>query len=155
VKSAARNIVVCLALLASVFPAFADSPLPEEAATLRFYQWYMKELIAGKAPLLDDARTLDTFISKGLHHQLTGLMKAGRYESDYFTGAQDFSDAWAQNIAVQRTDRLGDEATVVVDMVDVDFGVKLAVLLKHQGSGWKIFKVVNIKQRSPDGHAAN
>jgi hypothetical protein len=140
----AKKWIVGLVLAASALSSFAKDPLPEETATLQFYRWYMKELVARREPLDEGRKAIDQFIGKDLHRKLDAWAKAQSLDSDYFIKAQDFSDTWADNISVRATERIGNEATVVASLQDRDLSTKVAVQLKKVNGHWKIVGVFDI-----------
>ncbi len=141
-----KFLLAALLALLSVH-AFSKDLTPQETTTVAFYKWYLGELVDKKEPFdVRNDRVLKRFLAPALIAKVRKLYRTEESGRDYFIKAQDFADAWKDNVTTRVTETEGEESTVIVKLTDNDFASTIAVQLRQNQGAWKIINALNINE---------
>ena len=131
-----------------IFIAFVPSSAVAQSQpgdTVRaFYKWYVNALNRKvEDPVISDRATARKYVTASL---LARIRKAEAREegldADYFLSAQDWDNAWENNIVIGKVSTIGATSTVNAVLPSKTMGnQKLKIRLKKEGGSWKIDKV--------------
>jgi len=110
---------------------------PEEI-TRQFYDWYLH------AGLPTPARKNMATFRKYVTQKLIKQQMAPDVDADLFVDAQDFDEAWKNNISVSKATIRGQQAIVQVSLKGKQFSRQLRVTLRRENGVWKIDNVKGI-----------
>ncbi|MBA7854358.1 DUF3828 domain-containing protein [Enterobacter sp. RHBSTW-00901] len=144
-----KKIIITAMFIPSLTSATQDVT-PEALAALHFNQWYISQIIAGKAPLTDYP-ALSRYITRETIGKLKAMNKLDPNkndlpDADMFIKAQGYEDDWKTvNVVAQDYD-------AACMQVYVSFGKKkdhtvIDCMVKEDGT-WKVQSVAN--QGIPD-----
>ena len=98
----------------------------------RFYDWYLHAGMPNP-----ERKNLPTF-RKYVAERLLKQQMDPNVDADLFVAAQDFDEAWKNNISVSKATTRGQQAMVQVLLKGKQFSRKLRVTLRRENGAWKI-----------------
>jgi hypothetical protein len=107
---------------------------PEEVVR-QFYDWYLRADLP--SPKKKNLATFRKYVTQRLLKQ----QMDPEVDADLFVDAQDFDEAWKNNISVSKATIRGQQATVEVSLNGKQFSRKLRVTLRQENGAWKINNV--------------
>ena len=108
---------------------------PPDEVVRRFYNWYLHAGMPNP-----ERKNLATF-RKYVAERLLKQQMDPDVDADLFVAAQDFDEAWKNNISVSMATTRGQQATVQVSLKGKQFSRKLRVTLRRENGAWKIDNV--------------
>ena len=126
--------------------ALAQKAMTPEETVRRFYELYLQSLNKQEQPLEKRRAELSKFVTRRLIKSYDRASKSDTgINVDFFIEAQDWDEAWENNISVSKARIQGTRATVTVELKggtlganNKSFDKKLKVGLRKEGGVWKI-----------------
>ena len=143
-----------IALITLMLPSCSE-PKSEspESVVQAFYQQYLRAFAdfdpvnAEHSPMADNSPLIGKYIAADTAARIADLhqiYEQGILDSDYFTYCQDYAPEWVAALKVGKASPQADSVSVPVS-IGIEEGkyLQLMVYLKHEGNGWKIYRVKN------------
>lgn len=124
--------------------ALAQTERTPEATVRAFYAWYLHALNRNQDPLEKQRAELSKFVTQRLLKSINrALNRPEGIDADFFIDAQDWDEAWEQNISTSKATVRAERAIVSVTLRGGEsFGNKtLKVGLRREAGIWKIDSV--------------
>jgi len=128
-----------------LFAPVSSSAQSTPSATVKaFYKWYVHALSNNVAqPLKSDKAAARKYVTASFRSRIE---KASSREeglnADPFLSAQDFDQAWENNIVIKKVSTTGATSTVNALLPSKQMGdQKLKIIMKKEGGLWKIDQV--------------